>query len=150
MPLTSTPRACPGLDPGCWPSSHATPLRVPLHPDLVLVARRRRDLLCRAHQTAAPAWGLPLDRGPPGRDQPLHHRRAQHRATALRLDRRSRSRPRRHQPKEASVGVSPLDASWDFGKQPSDTSRRPRTEQKKYLIVTALSTTLQAPHRRLR
>ncbi len=45
----------------------SSPLRVPLHPDLVLLAERGRDLLCLAHKAAAQARGVPLGCGPPGR-----------------------------------------------------------------------------------
>src|SRR5215212_9529069 len=50
----------------------SSPLRVPLHPDRVFVAQCGRDLLCRAHETAAQARGVPLNCRPPGRHPPLH------------------------------------------------------------------------------
>jgi hypothetical protein len=59
---------------------------------------------------AAQARRLLLARRPPGRHQPLP-RRAQQAIQALPLDRQSRSRPRRHRAREASVGVTPLGAS---------------------------------------
>ena len=46
-------------------------LDLPLHPDLVLLAQRRRGLLRQAHQAPTEARRLPLRRRPPGRHQPL-------------------------------------------------------------------------------
>ncbi len=54
----------------CAPS----PLDVPLHPDIRLVAQRRRGLLRRPDQAAPQARRLPIRRRPPGRDQPLPRR----------------------------------------------------------------------------
>src|SRR5829696_1858375 len=55
-------------------SSRPPPLYLPLHPDLVLLAQRRRDLLRHAHQAALEARRLPIGRRPPGRYQPLSRR----------------------------------------------------------------------------
>ena len=46
-------------------------LHLPLHPDLRLLAQRRRGLLRQALQAPAQARRLPLPRRPPGRHQPL-------------------------------------------------------------------------------
>jgi transposase len=47
------------------------PLRVPLHPDLGLLAQRRRGLFCQADQAPPQTWRVPLDCRTPGRYQPL-------------------------------------------------------------------------------
>ena len=63
-PPTSIPRSKPG--------SHDQPaLGLPFHPDLGILAQRRRELLLQAHPPTHPARRLPLDRRPPGRHQPL-------------------------------------------------------------------------------
>ena len=69
----------------------APALDLPLHPDLVLVAQRGRDLLRQADQAAPAARQLPLAGGAAGGDQPLR-RGAQPGPEAVRLDRR----PGRH------------------------------------------------------
>jgi hypothetical protein len=67
-----------------------------------LLRDKTRDLLCHAHETAAPAGSVPLDYRPLGGHTPLHHG-AQHRAQAVRVDRRSRPGPRCHQQRETSL-----------------------------------------------
>ena len=83
----------------------APALDLPLHPDLGLVAERRRDLLLGPDPAPAPARRLPLDRRPAGRHQPLP-RRAQRRPQALRLD---QDRRPDHCQAESSECVSALD-----------------------------------------
>ena len=56
-----------------WLARHPR-LDLPLHPDLGLLAQRRRGLLRQAHQAAAQARRLPIDRRSPGRHQPLPRR----------------------------------------------------------------------------
>ena len=69
------------------PKVRAPPaLDLPLHPDLKLLAERRRDLLLGTHTTPTTARHLPLAGRPASRHQPLP-RRAQCRPQALRLDR---------------------------------------------------------------
>ena len=57
----------------------ASPLDLPLHADLWLLAERGRDLLLGAHPAPTQAGRLPLRRRPPGGDPSLH-RRAQRRS----------------------------------------------------------------------
>jgi hypothetical protein len=82
-------------------------LRVPLHPDLLLLAERGRDVLLPAHAPPTQTRCVPLDRPPPSRDQPLR-RGPQCRAQTLHLDRRSRSHPRQGLPWDSSVSVAAL------------------------------------------
>ena len=89
----------------------ASPLDVPLHPDLGILAQRRRRLLRQAHAPAPQARRVPIRRRPATRHQPLR-RRYQRRSQALRLDRRPKARPRRRQTREASVRVTPLGSLW--------------------------------------
>src|SRR6202043_1346629 len=49
----------------------ASEVPLPLHPDLSLLAQRRRGVLRQADPTAAQAWCLQGHRRFPGRDQPL-------------------------------------------------------------------------------
>jgi transposase len=63
-------------------------LDVPLHPDLSLLAQRRRRLFCDADPPAIATWCLSLAGRPPGRHQSLSCR-AQPPPNAVRLDRRS-------------------------------------------------------------
>ena len=50
-------------------------LRLPLHPDLLLLAQCRRGLLRQAHHAPPQTRRLPLRRRTPGRHQPLHRPR---------------------------------------------------------------------------
>ena len=52
----------------------ASPLHLPLHPDLSLVAQRRRGLLRKTHQAAAQTRRLSLNRLAASRHQPLRRR----------------------------------------------------------------------------
>src|SRR4051794_38829083 len=85
----------------------APPLDLPLHPDLGLVARRRRGLLRQADQATAQARRVRLARRVAGRDQSLP-RRDQCRPQAVRLDRQAGAHPRKGPSWEASVRPDPL------------------------------------------
>src|SRR5580698_3703174 len=80
---------------------------VPFHPDIGLLAQRRRGLLRNPHKAKAQARRLSLRRRPTSRDQPLP-RRAQSATAALHLDRRSRQNHRRSQARAPSVRFDPL------------------------------------------
>ena len=60
-------------------------LGVPLHPDIRVLAERRRDLLLRLDPAAPPTGRLPLGHRSPGRHQPIPPS-AQRQPKALRLD----------------------------------------------------------------
>ena len=60
-------------------------LDIPLHPDLGLMAQRRRGLLLRHHTPPNPTRSLPFRRRSAERDHTLH-RRLQQRLSALHLD----------------------------------------------------------------
>ena len=85
----------------------ASPLDVPLHPDLSILAQRGRRLLRQAHAPAPQARRVPICHGSAGRHQPLR-RRDKPQSQTLRLDRRPKTRARRRQTGEANVRVSPL------------------------------------------
>src|SRR5271157_907531 len=80
---------------------------LPLHPDLGLLAQRRRGLLCQAHQTPPQTRCLSLSRRSAGSYQSLH-RGDQRQFQTFRLDSQPYPRPRRYRQRGASVGVSPL------------------------------------------
>ena len=82
-------------------------LDLPLHPDLRLLAQRRRGLLRQADQAPAQTRRVPLHRRTPGRHQPLP-RRNQRRPTALPVDQGSRQNHRRRQKRAPSVRFYPL------------------------------------------
>jgi len=83
---------------------------LPLHPDLGLLAQRRRGLLCQAHQTPPQTRCLSLSRRSAGSYQSLH-RGDQRQFQTFRLDSQPYPRPRRYRQRGASVGVSPLEPS---------------------------------------
>src|SRR6188472_2392261 len=100
----------------------ASPLDVPLHPDLCILAQCGRRLLRQAHAPSPQARRVPIRRGPASRHQPLR-RRDKRRSQTLRLDRRSKARPRRCQTRETSVRVAPLEArlpTWRVVSRQSD------------------------------
>ncbi len=74
---------------------------------LSILAQCGRRLLRQAHQAAPQARRLQIRRRSAGRHQPLP-RRDQLRSQALHLDRRSQTRTRRCQSREANVRVGPL------------------------------------------
>jgi hypothetical protein len=105
--------------------AHPAPeVRLPLHPDLVLVAQRSRDFLRQAHQTALETGRLPIDRRPPAR----HH------ASSLKpimtrgdsSNRRPQQHHRRRQTRAPSVRFDPLASSDRINRSPpqSSTERR--------------------------
>ena len=94
-------RACP-----------APALDVPLHPDLGVLAQRRRGLLCQADPPAIATRRVSLARRPPGRHQSLPCR-TQRQSKAVRLDRRPRPHHRRRKPREPSVRFDPLSSGFD-------------------------------------
>src|SRR5204862_4314292 len=75
---------------------------LPLHPDLGLLAQRRRGVLCQAHPAAAQTRGFQRHRRSPDRDQPLP-RRDQQKSEALHLDCRSRRDHREGPARETGV-----------------------------------------------
>lgn len=52
----------------------ASPLRLPLHTDVSVVAERRRGLLRQVDKTASEAGSVPILGRPAGRHQPLRRR----------------------------------------------------------------------------
>jgi len=82
-------------------------LGLPLHADIVLVAQRRRGLLCQAVEATIEARRLPLRGRSPGRNQPLRRGDQPH-AQALQMDRRSRQNHRCRQTRASSVRFYPL------------------------------------------
>jgi hypothetical protein len=85
----------------------ASPLRLPLHAHLGILAQRRRGLLRQTHPAPPQTRRLPIHRRSAGRYQPLC-RRNQRPPEALRLDRRSRQHHCRRQARAPSVRVDPL------------------------------------------
>jgi len=85
----------------------AQALPPPLHPDLGLLAQRRRGLLRQTHPAAAPARRLQRHCRSPGRHQPLPCRN-QLKSQVLHLDRRSRRHHRKGLARETGVRVDPL------------------------------------------
>src|SRR6516165_8703825 len=85
----------------------ASSLDVPLHSNLGILAQCRRRLLRQAHKPTPQARHVHLHHRPQGRHPPLH-RRGQLTSQTLHVDRRSQTRARRCQTREASVRVSPL------------------------------------------
>jgi len=83
---------CPQAPEGARLALAPSPLGIPFHADLGLVAERRRRLLLGAHATPAEARRLHLARRSPRCDQALH-RRAQQRSPSLRLDETGQAHP---------------------------------------------------------
>ena len=83
-------------------------LFLPLHPNILLLAQRRRRFLRKARKATSQARRLPLDRRSPGHHQPLP-RTHQQRSAALHLDKGSRQNHRRCQTRAPSVRFHPLD-----------------------------------------
>src|SRR6187401_2226895 len=86
----------------------ASPLDLPLHTHLGVVAQCRGGLLRQAHQAAIEARRLPIGRRPASRNQSLRPR-PQCRAQALHLDCRSRQNNPGRQTRAPSVRFDPLD-----------------------------------------
>jgi hypothetical protein len=80
----------------------ASPLRVPLHPDIMLLAQCRRGLLFKADPAAAQTRSVPFDCRSPSRYQSFP-RRDQCRPQALRVDRAPRARHHRCPAWDASL-----------------------------------------------
>src|ERR1700740_360153 len=87
-----------------------SPVRLPLHSDVSLLAERHRELLCKPHQKAPQAWRVSL---PPGtqRCHPPLPRRHQCKPKALYLDQGPTQNTRRRQTREPNVRFDPLDAA---------------------------------------
>ncbi len=85
----------------------ASPLDLPLHPDLVLLGQCGRRLLRHPDPPTPAARRLSLAGRSPGGDQPLS-RRAQPKTQTVRLDRRPRPHHRKGQPRVPSDRVRPL------------------------------------------
>src|SRR5260370_35125543 len=85
MPPTSIPKACPREGGGTGLAGTSSALDVPLHPDLGLLAQRRRELLLKDDAATHPPRRFPLDRRPADRHRCLS-RRAQCQPQTLRLD----------------------------------------------------------------
>lgn len=84
-----------------------SPLGVPLHADLILLAQRRRRLVRNAGQATPETRHLPLCSRPAGGHQPLH-RRAQPGTQDLRLASEPQSDHRCPKTRVPSVGVNPI------------------------------------------
>jgi hypothetical protein len=84
-------------------------LDLPLHPDIVFVAERRRGLLRQTHAAQAQAWRLPFRRRPSVRHQSLRPRIQRRPPEALHLESRSRQHHRRPKPRVPNVGINPLE-----------------------------------------
>src|ERR1700740_2500763 len=86
-----------------------SPVRLPLHSDVSLLAERRRELLCETHQKAPQARRVSL---PPGsqRCHPPLPRRHQCKPKALCLDQGPQQNHRRRQARVPSVRFDPLGA----------------------------------------
>ena len=82
-------------------------LDLPLHPDLGSWLNAVEGFFAKLTRRRLKRGVFPFARRPPGGDQPLP-RRAQPRAHALRLDRRSRRHHRRRQTWASNVGDNPL------------------------------------------
>jgi transposase len=82
-------------------------LDFPFHPDLRLVAQRRRGVLRHLKQAPAQAWRLPFGRRSSGRHQPLP-RRPQPSIQTLPMGRRSQQNHRRRQTRASNVRFDPL------------------------------------------
>src|SRR6478672_5739731 len=74
MPPINIPRACPRESGGAGLADASSALDVPLHPDLGLLAQRRRELLLQDDPPTHPPRGIPLDRRPADRYQCLSRR----------------------------------------------------------------------------
>ena len=85
----------------------ASPLDLPLHPNLGIMAQRRRGLLRQADEATIKTRRLPIGRRPASRHQSLR-RRTQRQTEALHLDRRSRQNYPRRQTRAPSVKFYPL------------------------------------------
>src|SRR5262252_10874271 len=104
----------------------ASSLDVPLHSNLGILAQCRRRLLRQAHKPTPQARHVHLHHPPQGRHPPLH-RRGQLTSQTLHVDRRSQTRARRCQTREASVRVSPLVRPCSSSSPPLSLASRPRT-----------------------
>ena len=102
----------PQAPKGAGLARSASPVRVPLHADIGLLAQCGRGLLRQARPATAQARRVLLARRSPGHDQALP-RRDQRQPQALRLDRRPRSDHRRRQARVPNVRFDPLAAGAD-------------------------------------
>src|ERR1700751_2650025 len=85
-----------------------SPVRLPLHSDVSLLAERHREILCKPHQKAPQAWRISL---PPGtqRCHPPLPRRHQCKPKALYLDQGPQQNHRRRQARAPNVRFNPLE-----------------------------------------
>src|SRR3974390_1922970 len=83
-------------------------VRIPLHPDVSLLAQCRRRLLCQTYQKAAQARRVPIPPRTQRRHPPLP-RRHQRKPKALYLDQGPQQNHRSRQTRAPSVRFDPLD-----------------------------------------
>src|SRR5271166_6618211 len=83
-------------------------VRIPLHPDVSLLAQCRRRLLCQTHQKASQARRVPIPPRTQRRHPPLPRRR-QRKPKALYLDQGPQQNHRSRQTRAPSVRFDPLD-----------------------------------------
>jgi hypothetical protein len=95
----------------------ASPLDLPLHANLGIMAQRRRGLLRQTLATTTQARRLPIRRRPSSRYRPLR-RRDQQRSKTLHLDRQSKQNHRRCQPRAPNVRFVPLASDGESNQHP--------------------------------
>jgi hypothetical protein len=89
----------------------ASPLDLPLHADLGVLAQCHRRFLRQAHQPAPQARRVPIRPGTSGRNRSLR-RGNQRRSQTLRMVGTPKPHPRRCQKREGKVRVDPLGIRW--------------------------------------
>ena len=128
----------------------APAVRLPLHPEIVLLAQCGRDPVLEVDAAAAEAGRIPLNRRTPSRHQPLPHGN-QCRSQALRLDRSPRPRHCCRAARDPSVRVGALGASAQADgerdiERLSDTDRAPAGKLPNYGRHRPMATPLGSPH----
>ena len=66
------------------------PLDLPLHPEIKLLAERRRGLLRQTHPPTTEAWRLPITRRPENRNRPFHRTAQRRRSQTIHMARQPR------------------------------------------------------------
>src|SRR5271166_3767375 len=107
-------------------------VRIPLHPDVSLLAQCRRRLLCQTHQKASQARRVPIPPRTQRRHPPLPRRR-QRKPKALYLDQGPQQNHRSRQTRAPSVRFDPL------ATKPIATGSPPEPKTMGIVVVAALA-----------
>src|SRR6516164_2574224 len=102
---------CSQASQGAGMDRQTSAVRIPLHPDVSLLAQCRRRLLCQTHQKASQARRVPIPPRTQRRHPPLP-RRHQRKPKALYLDQGPQQNHRSRQTRAPSVRFDPLEPGF--------------------------------------